>query len=91
MPSAPTGVSRCPVVSTTNSPPSTRSAERAKAGALTRNMLCPAIGNSPSDAQTYHELSPPESSLPGRPPAPVPNCQVSAAWTISAVRSGRPA
>ena len=44
-----------------------------KDGALTRNRFCPATGNSPSDAQTYHELSPPESSLPGSPPRPTPN------------------
>ena len=35
------GCSRCPLVSTTNSPPPTRSAARAKAGALTRKQALP--------------------------------------------------
>ena len=42
----------------------------ANAGAFTRNRLWPAIGNRPSDAQTYQDDSPPESSLPGSPPGP---------------------
>ena len=82
---------RTGLVSTTNSPPSTCSRARSNAGALTRNRFWPATGNRPREAQTYQELSPPESSLPGRPPGPVPNCQVSAMPTNTpiSVDSGR--
>ena len=61
------------------------------AGALMRNRFWPATGKSPSDAHTNHDESPPESSLPGRPPRPVPNWFCTMACTTSAVRSGRPA
>ena len=50
-----------------------RSSTGRTTGALTKKRLWPATGNSPSDAHTYQELSPPESSLPGSPPRPVPN------------------
>src|SRR5690349_13795046 len=76
--------------SMTKSPPAPRRVARSKAGALTNTMLCPATGNRPSEAQTYHELRPPESSLPARPPRPGPKAPPSTACTTSAVRSGRP-
>ena len=48
--------------------------DSAKDGALIRYRFWPAMGKSPSDAQTYHELRPPESSLPGSPPRPSRTC-----------------
>src|SRR5215203_797224 len=79
-----------PLVSNASSvAPKTSRAEQTE-GAFSKYKFCPATGNRPSDAHTYQELNPPESSFPGRPPRPRPNWLVKAACTTSAVRSGRP-
>src|SRR5215212_2536249 len=62
-----------PDVSITSSLSANPIRDSANEGALIRYRLWPATGNRPSEAHTYQELRPPESSFPGNPPRPKPN------------------